>query len=155
MQVALLAPVAFVAKLSEAELELTAGAYASHGSGHLQACDSDESIEVWICVPKLGSAGHTIKAVRAPRRMTLTGLQGEAFGFPVGAGGMGSEEVQPSSGGFPMVVCGFLCDGRYVGRLEATLVEAGVQSGSRIEVVLGRRGGSGHGSGQAEGERLP
>ena len=155
LQAALLAPAALATELP-AGLALPAGAlHASHGSGLSHAFDSDESIEVWIHVAGQGSGD--IKVVRAPRRMTLAGLlQGAALGLepPVGAKGVGMEA---SHGALTTALCkcGLVCDGRYVGRMEATLEEAGLQSCSKIEVVPRRRGGSGHGSGQAEGQRSP
>ena len=149
----LLAPAALATELP-AGLALPAGAlHASHGSGLSHACVSDESIEVWIHVAGQGSGD--IKVVRASRRMTLAGLlQGAALGLPFGAKGVGMEA---SHGALTtaLCMCGLMCDGRYVGRMEATLEEAGLQSCSKIEVVPRRRGGSGHGSGQAAGQRSP
>ena len=87
------------------------------------------------------------KAVFAPRRMTLARLFQEIM--------PGSIQGGPERKKERSVLHGFICGGRYVGRLEATLEEAGVQSGGRIEVVLGRLGGVKHGSTQAKGQCLP
>ncbi len=117
-----------------------------------EVCDSVENIQVIIYCAVRGSAGGSIKlppsAVCVQLQTKLVGLFWAVLARAHGVG------VHVGSGKEVATLHGFACDGRYVG-LEGTLDEAGVRSGSRIEVLLGLVGGAAEkGSCKATGQSL-
>jgi hypothetical protein len=151
LQVELLAPATSVTEWSAPP---TYPALASPGISRLNVCDSD-NFQVIIYFAALRSAVGDINripsAVCVSSQMTLI----ELF-WTVVARGLGFPVAEKCREGVARLH-GVACDGRYVGRLEATLEEAGVRSGSRIEVLVGRMGGgrgAEDGSSQTEGQSL-
>ena len=120
-----------------------AGLAPGPGVGLLESFEAtlEGTVLVVLCV---AGGGQQPMLLCAPPQTTLAGLFRAALekGFMGGGSRLKWEAV-----------VGIACDGRWVGRLEATLQEVEVQSGSRIELLLGTIGGApADGSGETKGE---